>query len=229
MKRPDREAKDELDYHVLSRAERELILKRLVENEDDTAIRLVYADLLDDEGEHEEADRQRQWSAAKQWLVRFSKSFSYEELMEFGHRAVNETNSSQKTAVDEAMWADLKAHSQEFWDNWSVVTGVPLPRSLDNKEFETWECCSHEVYYWFGPPLDGQQDFSEEDLANLKVELEKVVASLSETLRDFFERRKTQRLTEISRDLQVTRQTLLEWTEEIRNQFRAAGLEKHFR
>jgi hypothetical protein len=123
----------------------------------------------------------------------------------------------------------LKAHSQEFWDNWSVVTGVSLPPGVDNKDFHTWECCPHEVHYWFGSPLDGEQDLSEEDLANLKVELEKVVARLSETLRDFFERRKTQSLTDISRDLKLSRETLLEWTAEIRKQFEDAGFGKYFR
>ena len=229
MKRPPREAKDELDYLVLSRAEQESILKRLVEHEDDTATRLVYADILDDQGEHEEADRQRKWPAAKQWLVRFSRAFSYEELIEFGHRVVSEKNSSKNAWVDEVMWADLKTHSLEFWDNWSVVTGVPLPRSLENKDFHTWECCSHDVSYWFGSPLEGEQILTEEDLRNLKVELELVVAGLSEALRDFFERRKTQRLSEISRDLHVSRQTLVEWTAEIRKQFEVAGLGKYFR
>ena len=229
MARPNREFKDELDYHVLSRAERESILKRLVEHEDDTATRLVYADLLDDQGEHEEADRQRKWPAAKQWLVRFSKSFSYEALIDFGHRVVNAVSPAENISVDEAMWADLKANSQEFWDNWSIVTGVSLPQSLDNKDFHTWECCPHEVYYWFGSPDDDQPDLSEEDVAELKVELEKVVAGLSETLRDFFERRKTQKLTEISRDLQVPRETLLEWTEMIRKQFEDAGFGKYFK
>ena len=51
--------------------QREAFLKALAENEDDTTTRLVYADWLDEQGEHEEADRQRKWPAAKEWLVRF--------------------------------------------------------------------------------------------------------------------------------------------------------------
>ncbi len=97
MKRLKREAEDELEYHPPIQAELDSILKRLIEHEDDTATRLVYADMLDYEGEHEEADRQRKWPAAKQWLVRFSKAFSYSDLIEFGHRAVNGSNSVVRT------------------------------------------------------------------------------------------------------------------------------------
>ena len=228
--RPNHTDKVDLNYHVFSGAERDSILKRLVEYEDDTATRLVYADLLDDRGEHEEADRQRRWPSAKQWLVRFSKPFSYGKLIEFGYRVVKEENASKNIPIaDEVMWADLKAHSHEFWDNWSVVTGVPLPGFLQKMDFQTWECCPHDVSYWFGAPLESERTLSEEDLDHLRDELEKVISGLSESLRDFFERRKTQSLSEISRDLKVSRQTLLEWTTEIRQQFERTGLGEYFR
>jgi uncharacterized protein (TIGR02996 family) len=77
-------------------------LKALTENEDDTTTRLVYADWLDEQGEHEEADRQRKWPAAKEWLVEFCRDnnpppddeepfeqvIPYEELIELGRAAV---------------------------------------------------------------------------------------------------------------------------------------------
>ena len=46
-------------------------LEYLAEFEDDLAIRLVYADWLDEQGEHEESARQRSWPAAKAWLICF--------------------------------------------------------------------------------------------------------------------------------------------------------------
>ena len=55
-------------------SERDAFLKLLAENEDDTTARLVYADWLDEQGEHEEADRQRKWPAAKEWLVKFCQA-----------------------------------------------------------------------------------------------------------------------------------------------------------
>ena len=45
----------------------------LEENEDDLTTRLVYADWLDDQGEHEEADRQRKYVASVRWLMDFAK------------------------------------------------------------------------------------------------------------------------------------------------------------
>ena len=51
----------------------ETFLTMLQENEDDVTTRLVYADWLDDHGEHEEADRHRKWPAAKVWMAAFAK------------------------------------------------------------------------------------------------------------------------------------------------------------
>src|SRR5438270_247154 len=59
--------------------ERQAFLKALKKNEDDVTTRMVYADWLDDRGEHEEADRQRKWPAAKEWLVRFARQFNAAE------------------------------------------------------------------------------------------------------------------------------------------------------
>lgn len=144
---------------------RDAFLKALTDNEDDTTTRLVYADWLDDQGEHEEADRQRKWPAAREWLVRFGKENSgyeevtYEGLIAFGRRVAIEESSSDRTYVhNESMWHALQANSQEFWKNWSVVTGIPLPPSLEDKGFHYWACCAHEVYYWFGTPDSDEPD-----------------------------------------------------------------------
>src|SRR5262245_9445707 len=82
-------------------SERDAFLKVLSENEDDTTARLVFADWLDEHGEHEEADRHRKWPAAKQWLVRLCQFnnpaddldpdewfISYETLLDLGREAV---------------------------------------------------------------------------------------------------------------------------------------------
>jgi uncharacterized protein (TIGR02996 family) len=138
-------------------------LRALVRNEDDTTTRLVYADWLDERGEHEEADRQRRWPVAHEWLVRFCKEnsdyreASYNGLIEFGRQVTREGNSAERVServyLDSwGVWNALADCSQEFWKHWSVITGVPLPPSMDQKGFHSWMCCSHEVYYWFGPP-----------------------------------------------------------------------------
>ena len=148
--------------------ERKAFEKALKKNEDDTTTRLVYADWLDEQGEHEEADRQRKWPAAKEWLVGFSKEnsgyqeASYEGLIAFGRQVAREEGSSERSErisfENEALWEALRTHSQEFFQNWSVVTGIPLPPGLENKGFHYWACCAHEVYYWFGPPDSSDPD-----------------------------------------------------------------------
>jgi uncharacterized protein (TIGR02996 family) len=134
-------------------------LKALAENEDDIATRLVYADWLDEQGEHEESDRQRKWPAAKDWLVRFCKEnlgyheLAYEQLIEFGRRVAKEGSTSERVYVDnEDMWYALRDKSLEYWANWSVVTSLPFPPGLESKGFHHWQCCPTENYYWFREP-----------------------------------------------------------------------------
>jgi uncharacterized protein (TIGR02996 family) len=130
--------------------ERAGFLKLLAENEDDTTTRLVYADWLDERGEHEEADRQRKWPAAKEWLVKFCAAnnppseddldewyISYETLIGLGREAV------ERDGADKDLWFScgnnmtmcdaLRSHAAEFWKNWSIVTGIPVPPDAADK------------------------------------------------------------------------------------------------
>jgi uncharacterized protein (TIGR02996 family) len=123
--------------------ERGTFLKFLAENEDDTTARLVYADWLDDHGEHEEADRQRKWPAAKEWLVRFceannpppnddeTRAISYEELLGLGLEAVLREHKGEMgiyCSNNIKMCYALRSNSREFWQNWSIVAGIPVPQ-----------------------------------------------------------------------------------------------------
>jgi uncharacterized protein (TIGR02996 family) len=137
--------------------DRKAFLRALAKNEDDTQTRMVYADWLDDHGEHEEADRQRKWPAAKAWLVRFCEEhnpaaeevdeeideddygecpISYENLIDLGREALEEPG---KEGFEFNCWNNmgmcdaLRAHSREFWKNWSIVTGIPLPPDVEEK------------------------------------------------------------------------------------------------
>jgi uncharacterized protein (TIGR02996 family) len=137
--------------------ERSAFLKALTENEDDTPTRLVYADWLDEHGEHEEADRQRKWPAAKLWLVRFCRDnnpppdeeypyecpISYEELLELGREAV--ANADKRwlgfsCGNNETMCDALRENTPEFWENWSVVTGIPLPPDIESESSFSCAC-----------------------------------------------------------------------------------------
>ncbi len=82
-----------------------------------------------------------------------NSQISYEGLIEFGRRVAKEVGSSKNIGlISEAMWEALRARSQEFWKNWSIVTGIPLPPSLKDKGFHHWSCCPWENHYWFGSP-----------------------------------------------------------------------------
>jgi uncharacterized protein (TIGR02996 family) len=128
--------------------ERDAFLKALDDNEDDTLTRRVYADWLDENGEYDEADRQRKWPAAKGWLVQFCYDnnpqpdeesdeyvISYEVLLELGQRAVEEADEDRfgfSCANNMTMCDALRANSAEFWKNWAIVTGIPLPSNHEN-------------------------------------------------------------------------------------------------
>ena len=128
--------------------ERDAFLRALAENEDDTPTRLVYADWLDERGEHEEADRQRKWPAAKEWLVRFFRDHSqgdyygqlnsYEELIELGRVAVAEADERGlgfDCSSNESLCEALRANPRQFWENWSIVTGIPLPPDFEHRSY----------------------------------------------------------------------------------------------
>lgn len=135
-------------------------LKLLAENEDDTTTRLVFADWLDEHGEHEEADRQRKWPAAKEWLVRFcrdnnpdpvrdseTRPIPYEALMELGWTIAIRIDENAGSGLNPEsiayycgnnidMCYALRSGFTEFLANWSIVTGMPLPSDAgDNVHF----------------------------------------------------------------------------------------------
>jgi uncharacterized protein (TIGR02996 family) len=133
-------------------------LKALAENEDDTTTRLVYADWLEEQGLHEEADRQRKWPAAKEWLVRLLRDhppekdsyddlnepvISYRTLLKLGQQAIDEVDDVRGFVIScgnhITMSFALNDSCKDFWKNWSIVTGVPLP--LDVEKRSSFTCC----------------------------------------------------------------------------------------
>jgi uncharacterized protein (TIGR02996 family) len=142
---------------VSDEKERKAFLKALKKNEDDTTTRLVYADWLDERGEHEEADRMRKHDAAKKWLVKFCKKhnppeddpeewyITYADLIELGREAVK--NADKKTGESAfhcgnnmEMVDALSEHSKEFWKNWSIITGIPVPPAAQEKIYFACAC-----------------------------------------------------------------------------------------
>ena len=143
-------------------------LRALAANEDDEETRLVYADWLEEQGQHEEAVRQRQWTGAKAWLVAFceennpklsdddylndegrqdpdqaiemlhyyeSLHISYQDLIELAREAVNDDPKEPQIFFGGNMdiMEALYEAREEFWKNWSIVTGIPLNDDIVNK------------------------------------------------------------------------------------------------
>lgn len=126
-------------------------LKRLDENEDDNELRMVYADWLEELGEYEEAERQRQWPDAKAWLLKFAAEhplhqpyedpdwsptfgITYEGLLQLGERCVE--SDFVGFGADMDLMEDVGSVFNEFMKNWSIVTGTPLPDDGPHPRFK---------------------------------------------------------------------------------------------
>ncbi|MEQ1839186.1 MAG: TIGR02996 domain-containing protein [Verrucomicrobiales bacterium] len=138
-------------------AEKGRFLAALQKNEDDIPTRLAFADWLDETGAHEEAARQRRWPQAKQWIKdlcdqhlptevdrqMYDEEFfnylmgnyiPYERLMEMAHDAASDVATDGDLYLvlggSESLCCDLRENAQLFWENWSIISGIPIDASL---------------------------------------------------------------------------------------------------
>jgi uncharacterized protein (TIGR02996 family) len=109
---------------------------------DDHAARAVYADWLDERGEHEEADRQRKYVPAKAWLRAFcgiedddaeAYYIGVNTLIREAGKALEDGSLIVDCGANEDMCDNLRRDCREFWHNVSVVTGLPLPEGHAEK------------------------------------------------------------------------------------------------
>lgn len=109
---------------------------------DDELPRLVYADWLDERGEHEEANRQRKWVESSRWLREFAEELgsnysdyddpgepiTYEQVVEAGRNYAATGQYFIQYGSQEAQRAmGEEKVRRDFWRHWSVVTGLPVP------------------------------------------------------------------------------------------------------
>lgn len=126
--------------------QRQAFLDTLTANEDDTATRWIYADWLDEQNEHEEADRMRKWPAAKAWMVEFAASLggtgvdddeenyygpyreiTYEDVIQAGRDFVANDDYFVQQGSELARSRMHEAGTKElYWRNWSVLTGIAV-------------------------------------------------------------------------------------------------------
>lgn len=131
--------------------DRQAFLDALKKNEDDVATRMIYADWLEENGEDDEAERQRKWPAAKRWLQDFRRSInreggewdeesdkwlgngtyelphSYADIIEAGHLLAAGEFYCFKTDRGADFFREDESNVEKFLLNWSIVTGIPVP------------------------------------------------------------------------------------------------------
>jgi len=124
---------------------REAFLRALDANEDDVTARLVYADWLEEQGETEEAERQRAWPAAKEWLRKLCEEeddnadayyLGVNTLIRAARSALQDGSLIVDCGANSRMCDKLRQDCREFWHKVSIVTGLPLPEGYaENSRF----------------------------------------------------------------------------------------------
>jgi len=124
--------------------EQQAFLAALAEDEDDAGLRGIYSDWLEDHDLPEEADRQRQWPAAKKWLVDFADQcgltywtkITYQDVVAAGTNYADNGDYFVQMGSQKAQ--NLMANEetrQSYWRNWSIITDRPIPGEGGN----TWD------------------------------------------------------------------------------------------
>lgn len=123
--------------------------KHLAENPHDVDARLIYADWLWEAGDTIESDRQRDWAAARQFLIdladRYNKDNSYyddddsswygkasfERLIHIGETVEDGDGYGNVSELEDLRDGDYL--DREYWKNWSIITGRPIPFDMDGE------------------------------------------------------------------------------------------------
>ena len=106
--------------------------------------RYIYADWLDEQGDHEEADRQRKYESAEKWLKDFAKK---DPEFSWDYKYADEDGRTPGTCPGDDYWyccgyhqlvRFLEAHDEREGDGFYL--GFDTPHGWNNYSEELWEC-----------------------------------------------------------------------------------------
>jgi len=113
--------------------EKKAFLDAIKLNPVEITIRLVYADWLDEHGEHDEADRQRKFPQSESWL----RKFSFQYVTDFDYLVESADNGVGVCFGDDD---GPTAVNDEFWEHLSVYTGKNYPKKHRDETYFRCAC-----------------------------------------------------------------------------------------
>jgi uncharacterized protein (TIGR02996 family) len=132
---------------VASESERRAFLNAIeAARWDDELPRLVYADWLDENGEHEEADRQRRYVPAERWLRAFAEQIiDYDTFQPMSYEAlIGAATTYLQSGIGHDMYLDkldeVNQQKAAFWENFEIVTGMAVPDRVRERMFFGCSC-----------------------------------------------------------------------------------------
>lgn len=148
--------------------EREQFEKRIAATPEDEALRLIFADWLEEHDQPEEAKRQREYIPSRKWLVEFAKKHHcYGKYHDWAleestgkDKYGKETDAKERAEEyyeqflaflkghlpggERQFWFDLpydfKEYSNKMWHHFEVVTGLKSPQGAYRKEAPEMGC-----------------------------------------------------------------------------------------